>query len=695
MPDTSDLVARLLGATDAELGLGTSPRFRVYVRNGQYERVEELDNWVSFTCIARFNGVGTWALEMSADSPQAALFTPMSGIIVIREVNGVETTVFSGSVSSELAWTARTFRAAGRSDEALLEESICRPTPSQSFAPFPDEYHVVTHEAAVVMAEFVQSNIGASAPAFWQNPYLILGGSGPTGTPTVTGRGRFQPILTVLQELSSATGLGFKLVQSDAQPGAVEFNTFEPTDRSTDARFAIEQQTAQDYEAVWRAPDVNYAYVLLGDGLGNARTVLEGGDAASIAELGGRRIARVIDIRDVTDTSEGEQRLAEALAGAVSLKRSSIVPFDVPSLTYGEHWDLGDLVTIVTPFGETVDLIREVEISNEPETGWVVTPIVGKGDGSDEERIGRYIGAVQDRLGNIERNWTVPDSSVARAMLVPVMRPYIGEVKWLAGSTVPAGALLCNGQAVSRTTYSLLFAEIGTTWGVGNGSTTFNVPNLLDRSPIGAGATYSVGQAVGASSATLGTHSHSGAPHTHPGSHSHGAGTLAISHVHAGAVHTHPGSHSHGLVAHRHQMGHDHTVNIGHNHGGVTSGPSSTTARSTTVPTLDVATDFHWHDIASHSGSPTTSNANNTVTGDGEKTSGGGAFNLTDVDSTAHAASAANTGLPVSVLNSGSTDSDSNAPAASFSAATGAAGGGSVSIVHPSAGLLPVIYAGV
>lgn len=46
-----------------------------------------------------------------------------------------------------------------------------------------------------------------------------------------------------------------------------------------------------------------------------------------------------------------------------------------------------------------------------------------------------------------------------------------------AGASAPAGYLLCNGSAVSRTTYAALFAVIGTTYGSGDGSTTFNVPN--------------------------------------------------------------------------------------------------------------------------------------------------------------------------------------------------------------------------
>lgn len=50
-----------------------------------------------------------------------------------------------------------------------------------------------------------------------------------------------------------------------------------------------------------------------------------------------------------------------------------------------------------------------------------------------------------------------------------------------AGKTIPDGYLLCNGAAVSRSEYANLFQAIGTTYGVGNGSTTFNLPNLDSR----------------------------------------------------------------------------------------------------------------------------------------------------------------------------------------------------------------------
>jgi microcystin-dependent protein len=57
-------------------------------------------------------------------------------------------------------------------------------------------------------------------------------------------------------------------------------------------------------------------------------------------------------------------------------------------------------------------------------------------------------------------------------------------IMWTTG-TAPTGWLLCAGAAVSRSTYAALFAVIGTTFGVGDGSTTFNVPNYTNRMPYG------------------------------------------------------------------------------------------------------------------------------------------------------------------------------------------------------------------
>lgn len=85
---------------------------------------------------------------------------------------------------------------------------------------------------------------------------------------------------------------------------------------------------------------------------------------------------------------------------------------------------------------------------------------------------------------------------------------------WLwPGSTAPAGWLLCNGQAVSRTTYANLFSVLGSTYGQGDGSTTFNVPDLTGRVPVGSNSTYPLASKGGEAAHAL-TSAENG-PHTH------------------------------------------------------------------------------------------------------------------------------------------------------------------------------------
>jgi len=77
-------------------------------------------------------------------------------------------------------------------------------------------------------------------------------------------------------------------------------------------------------------------------------------------------------------------------------------------------------------------------------------------------------------------------------------------------TSAPSGYLLCNGSAVSRTTYSTLFSILGTTFGSGDGSTTFNLPNYVDKMPIGSGTiATAVGITGGSKDAIVVSHTHS------------------------------------------------------------------------------------------------------------------------------------------------------------------------------------------
>lgn len=100
----------------------------------------------------------------------------------------------------------------------------------------------------------------------------------------------------------------------------------------------------------------------------------------------------------------------------------------------------------------------------------------------------------------------------------PIYVPAGALLMW-GTATAPTGYLLCDGSAVSRSTYAALFAVVGTTFGSGDGSTTFNLPDYRDRFPVGAGTTYSANSSGGSADAIVVSHTHTAtstdAGHTH------------------------------------------------------------------------------------------------------------------------------------------------------------------------------------
>ena len=136
------------------------------------------------------------------------------------------------------------------------------------------------------------------------------------------------------------------------------------------------------------------------------------------------------------------------------------------------------------------------------------------GNGTDANT--RSNAAVIDWLGNyIAQGWAGITQMFAGAVTQTV------DSDGVATATgAPAGWLLCDGSAVSRTEYATLYAAIGDTWGAGDGSTTFNLPDLRGRAPIGAGAgsgltARTLGGTGGSENAIIPYHRHAMGAHTH------------------------------------------------------------------------------------------------------------------------------------------------------------------------------------
>ena len=111
------------------------------------------------------------------------------------------------------------------------------------------------------------------------------------------------------------------------------------------------------------------------------------------------------------------------------------------------------------------------------------------------------------------------------ASTAPAPGVLTGSLLMWPTATAPSGYLLCAGAAVSRTTYAALFAIISTTFGAGDGSTTFNLPNYIDRMPIGSGSLYGVGSIGGSADAIVVSHTHTATSNVSDPGHVHSTRT--------------------------------------------------------------------------------------------------------------------------------------------------------------------------
>jgi microcystin-dependent protein len=226
------------------------------------------------------------------------------------------------------------------------------------------------------------------------------------------------------------------------------------------------------------------------------------------------------------------------------------------------------------------------------------------------------------------------------------------------GTTAPNGWLFCIGNAVSRSTYSGLFDLFGTRYGAGNGSTTFNLPDLRSRFPRGSADTASLSGTAGGSA----THQHTNTGLTtgSAGGHNHSVDVPSLSIT--GGSHSHTtADHSHTTADHSHVMD-DHTHGTGNanaNHAHNYNPPSTNTSTGNTnlsTPlgsSQNVSSSSHTHSLnigenattgsgAAHSHSTGGASAGNSTYGAsggaGNSTSGAtsGAGNTTDSPNHSH-----------------------------------------------------------
>jgi len=164
-------------------------------------------------------------------------------------------------------------------------------------------------------------------------------------------------------------------------------------------------------------------------------------------------------------------------------------------------------------------------------TSWVAAGGGGGGGGVNVSEEGVAVVSPATTLNFVGPGITATDGGSGVAVVTVVQSPTGTIVMWPTTS-IPPGWMMCDGSAISRGSYANLFAVLGTSYGTGDGSTTFNIPDLRMRYPVGqgAGSGFAIGTNEGVTDNTQRqvrfdhrhTHAVSGTTAGEPQDHTHG-----------------------------------------------------------------------------------------------------------------------------------------------------------------------------
>lgn len=370
----------------------------IFVRDAALERVGELDDYKSLKLIPRFNEIGSFEVEVARDNSLAdALLERGAGIIAVKG----DRTVLSGRVRRRLRKKGADLDSlvlTGSDDLRALANRVAKPQPATSVPPYnSDAYDDRTGVCSTILRQYVAANAISGTATTDRVVAGLVNGTDPVAGSTVTGSGRWQPLLELLQELALAGGVGFRLTQQDA---ALTFDVYAPEDLTDSIRLSEDLGTLSDVSYSDEAPEGNYCYVL-GSGEGTARTVREVADGASMTQWS-ERVEFTRDRRDTTDATQMDQSAAEELATRASKVSLDIVPVELAQMAFLADYDLGDEVLAVVDGVQVPEVIREAEITFGDD-GVRVVPKIGTPKSGQVLALFDEVAELRKRIRDLER----------------------------------------------------------------------------------------------------------------------------------------------------------------------------------------------------------------------------------------------------------------------------------------------------
>ncbi|MEJ5222855.1 MAG: hypothetical protein WHV44_00245 [Anaerolineales bacterium] len=326
----------------------------------------------------RFNTPGRAQISLPTSAAPVDFLVGTYRLVIRR--NG--TNLMSGIVSeARRRWDGGqdTLNLDVEDDLALLAARLIVPVPLGP--PYNSASHDVrTGPIETIMHQYVAWHAGANARAERRIPGLTQAADQARGA-TVTARGRFVPLLGMLQYLADLGGFGFSLA-------GMQFQIYEP--QVSSARFSREMNNLINFERGVRQPDVNFVYVG-GSGQLENRIIVENWDFDSIQRWG--RLEGWRDQRNLSDSAElqnvAARALAERMQAAETIRWSAETTLD--------SIGLGQRVTVAFDGAEYTDIVREIRVETDGVSEHVVVA-----SNADAPRIFQRLDAVENSLRLLE-----------------------------------------------------------------------------------------------------------------------------------------------------------------------------------------------------------------------------------------------------------------------------------------------------
>ena len=385
---------------------------------------DPLDDWTNLTSTLTFNQPASGSVTLPAWPEVMAILQPGNRLVIIRD-----NAIWSAGpleVPQDYSWgiggdvnqpDPGEVTVSFTDDLARVAGYLTYPDPTKAFSAQSTAtdavYALTATNAETIIRTLVNLNCGPGAITARRIEKLALDAVAGVGSNTAIST-RFEALLDVCRTVAATDGLGVRTRQVGNQ---ILFGVYEPADRTATARFSAGLGNLRSVQFKMGAPIATQELVVGGD-LGDAATTPPTASTRVYVEVAAGtatdwyRVEKFVDQSGTVNTN-GELNQAGALElgndnPTASLSTSTVDVPDDPGqpgtgLIAGRDFGLGDLVTVELPTGLTLtDVVRSTTLTASPESGEIVTSVIGTSDSTTSTATVQLIRNLARRLGRLE-----------------------------------------------------------------------------------------------------------------------------------------------------------------------------------------------------------------------------------------------------------------------------------------------------